>query len=293
MSNQRDYYDVLGVSKGASADEIKKAYRKLALQWHPDKNKTPEAEKKFKEINQAYEVLSDSKKKQQYDQFGHAAFSGAGGFPGGFGGAGGTKTYRSGPFTYTYSSSGGGSPFGDEYDFSDPFEIFEQFFGGGSPFGGRRGPAKPHYSFSISFDDAMKGVEKEVVIQGKTRKIKVPAGASDGTRIRYQDFDVTIDVKPSEKFQRDGNDILYEHHIPFTLAILGGNTQVPTVEDKEVKIKIRPGTQPNTMLRLAGQGAPKLRSGGRGDMYVKIVVDLPKEINKQQKKLLEEFEKAA
>ena len=119
-----DFYQTLGVSQTATADEIKKAYRKLALQWHPDKNKSPEAEKKFKQINQAYEVLSDSKKRQQYDQFGHTAFTAGSEFPGGFSNQG--RTHRSGPFTYTYSTSGS-TPFGN-FDFSDPFEIFEQFF---------------------------------------------------------------------------------------------------------------------------------------------------------------------
>jgi len=158
---QKDFYEILGVSKTASAEEIKRAYRKLALKWHPDKNKSADAEEKFKEINQAYEVLSNPQKRRQYDQFGQSAFSG--GFSGGFGGQ--TRTYRSGPFTYTYTT--GNIPF-ENFDFSDPFEIFEQFFGGGA-FGHRR-PAKPHYTLSISFDEAMKGVEKTVVIQGKEHK---------------------------------------------------------------------------------------------------------------------------
>jgi len=138
MPTKRDYYDILGVSKNASKEEIKKAYRKLALEWHPDRNKSSNANDKFKEINEAYEVLADPKKKATYDQFGHAAFGpgaapggfGAYGFPGGF-----TRTYKKGPFTYTYTTYGTGS--GVEFDFggfSDPFEIFEQFFGGGYPF---------------------------------------------------------------------------------------------------------------------------------------------------------------
>src|SRR3990167_11130413 len=129
MATKRDYYDILGVSKSASDAELKSSYRKMAMQWHPDRNKSPEAETKFKEINEAYQVLSDPKKKSTYDQFGHAAFDPA---AGGFGGQGGFR--QQGPFQYYYSTSG------DFGGFSDPFEIFEQFFGGGGFGGGRRGP---------------------------------------------------------------------------------------------------------------------------------------------------------
>lgn len=281
-----DYYQLLGVSKSATPDEIKKAYRQQALQWHPDKNKSPEAETKFKQINQAYEVLSNPQKRQQYDQFGSAAFSGAaGGFPGGGFAGPGAHTYRSGPFTYTYSTSKQ-SPFGNDFDFSDPFEIFEQFFGGAGGF--TQAARKPHYSLSITFDEAMHGTEKNVVIQGHQRAIKVPPGADDGTRIRFNDFDVTIDVKPSSTFKREGHNLFIDHHIPFTLAILGGTTEVPTIT-KPIKIKIRPGTQPSTMLRLAGQGAPRLRGSDRGDQYVRLIVDIPNKLTRGQKTLLEKF----
>src|SRR3989338_7344727 len=145
----KDFYEVLGVSKSASDTEIKRAYRKLALEWHPDRNKDPKATDKFKEINKAYEVLSDSKKRQTYDQFGEAAFSQGAGFAGQGPVGGASRTGKYGPFTYTYTNFGGGSPFSgqggqasgwegvDFGGFSDPFDIFEQFFGG-SPFSGRR-----------------------------------------------------------------------------------------------------------------------------------------------------------
>lgn len=283
MPTKRDYYEILGVSKTATAAELKSAYRKKALEFHPDRNKAPDAEQKFKEVNEAYEILSDEKKRQMYDQFGHAAFDPRGGGFGGFGNAG-----RQGPFTYTYST-GGQNPFGDfGADFGDPFEIFETFFGGASPFG--RVVHKPHYSVRIQFMEAINGTERSIVHQGKQHTVKIPPGASDGTRIRYDEFDVSIDVMPHERFKRDGDDIFVDQHITFTLAALGGNIEVPTVE-KPVKLKIRPGTQPHTMVRLRGKGAPHLRGGGRGDEYVRLVVTVPEKLSREQKQLLEAFEK--
>src|SRR3989304_5436067 len=288
MATKRDYYDILGVSKTASAAELKSAYRKLALEWHPDKNKSPEAETKFKEINEAYQVLSDSKKKATYDQFGHAAFDPAA--ASGFGGQGG---YKQGPFTYYYSGGGGSAnPFGD-FDFggfSDPFEIFEQFFGG-TGFSGRRGPAKPHSSLRIPFLTAIKGGTEEVTIDGKKHTIKIPPGADTGTHLRFSDFDVTFEVETHAKFKRDSDDLYLDHPIPFTQAILGGETEVPTL-DGDLKLKIRPGTQPGTTVRLAGRGAPRLhslRSGDHGDFYIRLLIKLPENLSRRQRQLLEEF----
>jgi len=247
MPTKRDYYDILGVSRDASLEEIKKAYRKLALEWHPDRNKSPEAEERFKEINEAYEVLSNSEKRAAYDQFGHAAFAPGGmggfeGFPGGF-----TRTYKKGPFTYTYTTFGG-SPF-EGFDFSDPFEIFEQFFSG-SPFRGRR--QIPRYGLTLSFMEAAKGCEKEIVFEGKKRKIRIPPGVEDGTRIKFSDFYVTIDVKPDKIFRREGDDVFVNQEISLGTAILGGVVEVPTL-DGPVKLKIRPGTQPGMIVRLRGR----------------------------------------
>lgn len=286
MATKRDYYDILGVNRSTSKEEIKKAYRKLALEWHPDKNKSADAESKFKEINEAYEILSDPKKKEAYDQFGHAAFSQGFGGQGPFGGF--TRTYRQGPFTYTYTTSSGGSPFEDlEFGgFSDPFEIFEAFFGGGSPF--RTGPRIPRYGLTLSFREAVLGVEKTIVHQGREHKIKIPAGVNDGSRIKFADFYVTIDVLPDETFQRDGDDLIVNQHIPFTLAALGGTTQVPTI-DGEIKIKVRAGTQPGTLVRLRGKGIKHLHGFGRGDQYIRLTVEIPKRLTKEQKKLLNDF----
>src|SRR3989344_738003 len=259
MATKRDYYDILGVSKTASAAELKSAYRKLALQWHPDRNKSPDAETRFKEINEAYQVLSDSKKKQTYDQFGHAAFdpSMGGGAGGPFGGVRGQRGgFQQGPFTYYYTS-GGGSPFGnvDFGGFSDPFEIFEQFFGGSNPFG-RRQPVKPHYSLRIPFMAAVKGNTESVTIEGKTHTIKIPAGADTGTHLRFKDFDITFEVEPDPRHRR-------------------------------------PGPQPATTIRLSGKGIPKLhslRNEDRGDLYIRLIITLPDRLSRHQKELLEEFE---
>lgn len=280
MPTKRDYYEILGVDKNSSQADIKKAYRVLALKYHPDKNKSDDAEEKFKEINEAYQVLSDEKKRQTYDQFGHAAFSQAGGM-GANPFAGGT---RSGPFTYTYTQgSGGPNPF-QGFDFGDPFEIFDQFFGGGFT----RQAQRPRYSLRIEFMEAVNGTTKEVEIDGKKRKIKVPAGADDGTRIRFKDFDISIDVKAHPRFKREGYDVYVDEKIAFTLAALGGVKQVKTL-DNGLNLRIRPGTQSHTLVRLRGEGIRHIRGGGRGDFYVRLIVEVPEKLNKEQKELIQQL----
>ncbi len=299
MAAKSDYYDILGVSKGASSDEIKKAYRKQALEWHPDRHQGVDkeaAEKRFKEINEAYQILSDPQKKSAYDQFGHEAFSpdggfrGAQGFPGG-GPFGQAQQGRWGPFTYTYTTSSG-TPSGESpfagYDFGDPFDIFESFFGGGSPFG--RAKQIPRYSIAIDFMEAVEGVEKEVSIEGKKRKIKIPAGVDEGSRINFGDFILSINVRPHPIFERDGADVYVKLSIPFSLAALGGQIKVPTL-DGDVQIRIRPGTQSGTMMRLRGKGAPYLRERGKGDQYVRIIVTVPEKLSREQKNLILELQK--
>jgi DnaJ-class molecular chaperone len=289
----KDYYELLGVGKAASADEIKKAYRKMALQYHPDRNKDKDAVAKFKEITQAYEVLSDQQKRQTYDQFGAAAFEQGGyGAPGGgpFGGFGGQQQGRYGPFTYTYSNGNGA---GNAYDFdfggfSDPFDIFEQFFGGANPFSGRQ--RHPVYSLRISFMDAVKGSEKEVTIEGKKQKIKIPAGVDTGSRIRFEKYDVVVEVAPDKHFQREGADIVTEETISFANAALGAELSVETIHGP-VTIRVPAGTQPHSLIRLTGKGVPHVRGNSSGDHYVRISVTIPKNLTKRQKELLEEFEK--
>jgi len=283
MSTKRDYYEILGVTKSATEKELKSAYRKQALKWHPDKNANnkDEAETKFKEINEAYQILSDTQKRQAYDQFGHAAFDPASGMGGGgnpFGGG-----FGQGPFTYTYNSSGG-NPFG-QGDVGDPFEIFEQFFGGGF---GRQAQRRQRYTLRVEFMEAVNGVEKAVEIEGKKYKIKVPAGANDGTRIRFNDFDITIDVKTHPRYKRDGYDVFVDHEISFSLAALGGVTEVETLHDK-LKLKVRPGTTSHSLVRLRGEGIAYLRGNGNGDLYVRLIITVPEKPNRAQKKLLEKL----
>lgn len=289
MSTNRDYYEILGVNKSASESDLKSAYRKQALKWHPDRNKSPEATEKFKEINEAYEVLANSEKRAAYDQYGHAAFQQGAGFPGG-----GANTYQQGPFTYTYYSNDGGSPYegGFNFDFggfSDPFDIFEQFFGGGSPFSGRRSRQFPRYGLTVSFMEAVKGTEKRVKIDDQEKTIKVPAGVDDGTRIKFRDFYISIEVKPDKTFKRDGVDLYIDKEISFVQAALGDVIQVPTI-DGEINIRVQPGTPSGTLVRLRGRGVPYLQSGGRGDQYIRLIMRIPTKLTNEQKELLRQFE---
>ncbi len=283
----RDYYEILGVTKSSSPDEIKKAYRKLALEHHPDRNKGDKvSEEKFKEVTKAYEVLSDPAKKQTYDQFGHAAFEqGAGQGPFG-GGSPFSGQQQGGPFSYTYTTGGnaGGFDFGG---FSDPFEIFEQFFGGGSPFGARQ--RRSVYSLQIDFMEAVKGVTKRVTLDGKTQTVKIPAGVDNGQRVRFGDYDVLIEVRPDRRFKREGYDVITEEEISFAQAVLGTEINVETVEGS-VKLKIPSGTQPGTVIRLSQKGIMHVQGRGKGDHYLQIKIVIPKNLSSHQKELLREFD---
>jgi len=291
-ASKSDYYDILGVSRSASGDEIKKAYRKQALEWHPDRHKDDKetAEKRFKEVNEAYQVLSDREKKSAYDQYGHDAF-----IPGGFGGAGS-------PFTYTYTTGDGGSPAAagfagfsarggpaSGWDFGDPFEVFEQFFGTDSPF--RQARSVPRYSITIDFMEAVNGVSKEVGIGGEKRKIKIPAGVYEGARINFGDFMLSVNIKPDDLFERDDDDIYVRVNIPYSLAVLGGQIEVPTING-EVKIRIRAGTQSGTMIRLRGKGVTHLHGRGSGDEYVRLNILVPDRLSREQKRIFEEMKES-
>jgi len=353
MVTKRDYYEVLGLDKGADEQAIKKAYRKMAMKYHPDKNAgNKESEEKFKELSEAYEVLSDSNKKARYDQFGHAGLGGNG--HGGFEG---------------HSGFGG---------FDDIFgDIFDMFGGGFSNGRKKSGPQKGadlRYELGINFEEAAFGVEKEVNISrhekcgvcqgtgakpgkspktcskcngngevrytqrtplgqfvnvktcdacrgegtviedpcgeckgsGKIQKskkieIKIPAGVDTGSVIPLRgegepgakggpsgDLFIVLRVRPHEIFQRDGNDIICEIPITFVQAALGDDLVIPSL-DGRIKYKIPEGTQSGTVFRIKGKGIPNLRGYGRGDLYVKAIVEIPKRLNEKQKDLLIKF----
>lgn len=281
---EQDFYSILGVSKNATAEELKRAYRQQALKWHPDKHAgeaKKEAEEKFKKVNQAYEVLKDPQKRQTYDQMGHSAFSQNGG---GFGGASGQQ----GPFRYSYTTNVNMEDLFGGY--SDPFDIFEQFFGGGGSFS-RQQARKPVYTIELDFMDAVRGAEKQVSLSGQTRTIKIPAGVDDNTRIRFSEFDIIVRVRPHAQFKRQGQDLIVDTSISFSTAALGGTISVPTI-DGDVSLKIRPGTLSGTLVRLRGKGIPYPRSSARGDAYVRLAIDVPKNLSRRQKELLKEFENA-
>src|SRR3989344_8739691 len=252
MATKRDYYEVLGIPKSASDAEVKSAYRKLARKHHPDIDKSVGAADKFKEISEAYQILSDSQKKQTYDQFGHAAFDrSAGGNPygrsGGAGSVGGGNPFGEG--TYSWSTSGNPNVQFDFGGFEDPFDLFEQIFGGGSPFG-QAFRRRPTYPLSLTFDEATSGVPKEVEVEERNQqgrlvrrrlKIKVPPGVDNGTKMRFGDLDIVFNVSRSPQFLREGADIFSEITINIPQLVLGDVFEVNTVSGK-VKVKVPPGT---------------------------------------------------
>lgn len=287
-----DPYQTLGLSKTASDAEIKAAYRKAALEWHPDRNKDPKAAGKFKEVTEAYEILSNPQKKQNYDQFGSAGGQNP------FGGGGPTGAGSQGPFSYSYRTYGSGgqqqNPFegADFGGYGDPFEIFEQFFGGGFNAGGARGRARRQvYSLDLTFMEAVKGVEKTVTIAGKQMKIKIPAGVDSGQRVRFGDFDIQVSVRKDPRFEREGLDLVVSSEVSFPDAVLGTTIEVPTI-DGVVALKVPQGTQPDTLIRLKGKGVRSPQGGRVGDQYVKIKVTIPTKLTGDQKRLLEQLQES-
>ncbi len=296
--NQRDYYDILGVSRSASADEIKKAYRKLSRKYHPDMapdDKT--ADQKFKEVQEAYEVLRDENKRKQYDQFGHA-FQHAG--PGGGGGGG------------YYQSGGAGGP----GDFEDLFggggiDLGDLF--GGAFRGGKRAQPRPQKGESqrlqieIPFHLAAVGGQHEISVQkaGKTERltIKIPAGVDNGSVIRLGgqgnpgvhggpagDLLITIKVGNHPYFKRDGGNLLLEVPITLTEAALGAKVDVPTLTEGEVTVTIPPGTSSGAKLRLRGKGITPQKATQPGDQICAIKIVAPKDLSDQEKELFKQIQ---
>lgn len=293
---KRDYYEVLGVSKNASDDEIKKAYRKLAVKYHPDKNPgDKEAEAKFKEINEAHDVLADKQKRARYDQFGHAGVGGAGGNP--FSG-GGNPFGSGGAFNFngqTFNFDFGGGGFDD---------ILGSIFGFGGPRRARRG-ADYQTSVTVTFEEAIFGTSKKVTAEGKEIKVKIPAGIDDGMSIRLRgkggpapegatepgDLYIRVRVKPHKHLTREGTIILSEEHVNMVDAALGCEIEVETV-DGVVTMKVPAGTQSGTPFKLSGHGVPFRADGDRGPHIVTVIVETPKNLSRKQKELLEEFKKS-
>lgn len=291
---KKDFYATLGVSKSSSAEEIKSAYRKLARKHHPDIDKSPGAEAKFKEISEAYQVLSDPGKKQTYDQFGSSAFE-----PGAGMGAGGGNPFGQG-FSYSWSS-GGGQPFGGAQGgqgFSDPFDLFEQIFGSGFAEQFSQGfRRRQSFQMELSFEEAVHGVTKEVEIErveGNNNRrvrermsIKVPAGVDNGTRMRFGDVDIIFRVRRSSEFVRDGSDIFTEASLSIPQIVLGDVIDVKTI-DGLVKLKVPAGAEPGSLIRVKGKGVLTLR-GGRGDHYVRVKLVVPKHLSNQEKELYQQL----
>lgn len=296
--SKRDYYEILGVSKNASDDEIKKAYRKLAVKYHPDKNPGDKAaEEKFKEINEAHDVLSDKQKRARYDQFGHAGVNGGAGNPFANGGnpfgKGGNFNFNGQTFNFDF----GGGGFDD---------ILGSIFGFGSA-GARRQSRGADYEtlLTISFEEAIFGTTKVINVNNSDLKIKVPAGIDDGMSIRIRgkggdapdgkgekgDLYVRVRVKPHKTLTREGTLILSEHKIDMVDAALGCEIDVETVDGK-VTMKVPAGTQSGTPFKLSGHGVPFRADGDRGPHIVTILVETPKNLSKKQKELLEEFKKS-
>ena len=301
MAN-RDYYEILGVHKNAKDDEIKRAYRKLAMKYHPDRNPNKkEAEERFKELNEAYAVLSDPEKRKQYDQFGaegfrqrytqediFRGFDFEDIFSSLFGGKG-RREYRAG--------SRGGFDFGD---------LFGR--GGYQDMGRMQQKGEDAlYEWPLSLEEAAFGGEKKVSIQrnGKMQElsVRIPPGISSGKKLRVAgkgmegrnggppgDLYLQISIKEHPIFTREGDDIVVEKEIAFSEAVLGTTVEVPTLEGPK-KVKIPPGTQSNTKMRLRGQGVPHFRGSGRGDEYVKVVVKVPRRVTEKNRKLIEELAK--
>ena len=302
--SKKDFYQTLGVSRTSSEDEIKKAYRKLAMQYHPDKNPgNKKAEDKFKEASEAYEVLSDPQKKQNYDQFGSAdgnPFGQQGGNP--FGGGGGPR--------YSRTSSAGPESFSDI--FGDLFGgAGAQGFGGGGFSSRARAPQKGadlRYTLTISLEEAFSGTEKVIVFarqkgskeENTKFSVTVPAGVKEGQRLKLAgegdapaqgaagDLYVIINLQQHLLFKREEFDIILDLPIKYTDAILGTEVEIPTLSGKS-QIKIPAGTSTGQILRLKNKGFPKLGSSGQGDMLVKIVVDVPQNISTKQKQLIEDL----
>lgn len=296
LMEYKDYYQVLGVGRDASADDIKKAYRKLALQYHPDRNPGDKsAEDKFKELNEAHQVLSDPQKRAKYDQLGSAYTQWErGGQPGGFN-WGQWANRGSGNVEYGDPADVFGGRMGGFSDF------FEQIFGGGMGFAqaATRQKARPAPAYeqplTISLEEAFRGGTRLLQLNGKRLEVKIPAGAHSGTKIRMagaangSDLYLVVDVSPDPRFTREGANLRTDVNLDLATAAAGGEVRVPTM-DGEVMLSIPAGMQPNQTIRLKGKGMPHLKQPStRGDLLAQIRVRIPKVTNPDEKAFLEKI----
>jgi len=293
-STKRDYYEILGVRKGATPEELKKAYRELALKSHPDRvppEKKKEAEDRFKEISEAYGVLSDPQKRALYDQYGHQGVD--------------QKfrqedIFRGTDFRSVFEGFGdfdGGGVF--ETIFGDlGFDLFgtrgrtrrRRRSGEGDERGGRR---DQEAQLPVTLEEAYRGTEKTVTVNGRTLTVTVPAGVKSGSKLRVKadaagDLYLVVDVQPHAAFRREGNDLVTDVQVTLPQALLGAELSVPTLEGSVV-MKIPAGTQAGSTFRLRGKGMPELRGSARGDELVKVNVEIPRNLTARQKELVEEL----
>lgn len=308
MSGKQDYYTLLGVSRSSTEEEIKKAYRKLAIQFHPDRNPNDKkAEEKFKEITEAYETLGDTKKREMYDKFGHTQ----GGNP--F--AGGGNPFGGGGFGRTYSGAGasGGDPFQDIFG-----DVFSEVFGA-SRTGAQSRPrqrsqkgADLRYTLSITLEEASAGCEKVISFlrhrgtkeENAKLAVSVPSGVKENQKLKLTgegdistsglsgDLYVIIQIQEHILFKREENDIVLELPVSYIDAILGTSLEVPTLSGR-VLIKVPSGTHTGQVLRLKNKGLPKMGGFGSGDMLIKVLIDTPQEVSAAEKELLNKLSQSA
>lgn len=304
-ANYKDYYKILGVERNAAEKEIKSAYRKLARKYHPDVNpNNKSAEEKFKEISEAYEVLSDKDKRARYDQFGQYWEQAGAWKPG---------DQVPGPeqgFTFDFGDFDAGRAYGgEESGFSD---FFEMLFGHGARPGGATRTRRATYApakgrdieaeMEVSLEDAFHGAKKSIGVGGKRLEVTIPKGVADGRKIRLArqgeegpagrgDLIIKIRVRPHQVYERRGDDLYVELPIDYLTAALGGETQAPTLTGR-VTMKIPPDTSGGRTFRLPGKGMPKLKGEGRGNLYVRARVTVPESMSDREKELLEQIKSA-
>lgn len=300
----KDYYKVLGVEKSATAEQIKKAYRKLARQHHPDVNPNDKgAEQKFKELNEANEVLSDPEKRKKYDQFG-ADWQHYQQQPGGGAGRGGQPGGGFDWSQYTQGQGGGGSPFGEGEDFSDFFGSLFGNMGGGARAGGSRPGAGQDFQaeLELSLEEAYRGGPRTITVNGKNLRLTIQPGVADGQTIRLRDQGgpgrnggpngsllITFHIRPDARYARTGDDLTQDVPVSVYKALLGGEQTVETLSGS-VKIKLKPETPNGTRLRLRGKGFPVYRKEGQfGDLYLRLSLTLPQHLTEQEKELIQQL----